>query len=132
MAENRRGPIGIELVRMGLISQNDINKALEYQRKNPMKKIVEIIRNLELCNDNDLLKALGEILDEKTIMLTGNDVQIPINNYISLDMANKYKVVPFQVTGNRIKVCFADTLNKEAVFSSIYSKSLLSDLFSFL
>ena len=115
MAENRRGPIGIELVRMGLISQNDINKALEYQRKNPMKKIVEIIRNLELCNDNDLLKALGEILDEKTIMLTGNDVQIPINNYISLDMANKYKVVPFQVTGNRIKVCFADTLNKEAV-----------------
>ena len=115
MVENRRGPIGIELVRMGLISQNAINKALEYQRKNPMKKIVEIIRNLELCNDNDLLKALGEILDVKTIMLTENDVQIPINNYISLDMANKYKVVPFQVTGNRIKVCFADTLNKEAV-----------------
>lgn len=115
MAENKRGPIGIELVRKGLISQNDINKALEYQRKNPKKKIVEIIRILELCDENELLKALGEILEEKTIMLTRSDVQIPINNYISIDMANKYKVVPFQVMGNKIKVCFADTLNKEAV-----------------
>ena len=30
-------------------------------------------------------------------------------------MANKYKAVPFQVIGNKIKVCFSDTLNKEAV-----------------
>ena len=115
MADKKNGPIGIELVRRGLISQSDINKALEYQRKNPKKKIVEIIRNLELCDENELLTALGEILDEKTILLTSGDVQLPINNYISLDMANKYKVVPFQVSGSKIMVCFADTLNKEAV-----------------
>ena len=115
MADKKNGPIGIELVRRGLISQSDINKALEYQRKNPKKKIVEIIRTLKLCDENELLTALGEILEEKTILLTSGDVQLPINNYISLDMANKYKVVPFQLTGSKIKVCFADTLNKEAV-----------------
>ena len=115
MEQNKKGPIGIELVRRGLISQIDINKALEYQRKNPKKKIVEIIRILGLCDENELLVTLGEILDEKPIMLTPLDVQVPINNYISLDTANKYKAVPFQVVGNRIKVCFADTLNKEAV-----------------
>ena len=115
MEANKRGPIGIELVRRGLITQSDINRALEYQRKHPEKKIVEIIRTLDLCNEYVLLETLGEILNEKAIMLTQNDVQININQYISLDVANKYKVVPFQISGNKIKVCFSDTLNKEAV-----------------
>lgn len=70
METNKKGPIGIELVRRGLISQADINKALEYQRKNPQKKIVEIIRTLNLCDEFVLLEALGEILNEKTIMIT--------------------------------------------------------------
>ena len=115
METNKKRPIGIELVRRGLISQTDINRALEYQRKHPEKKIVEIIRTLNLCNEYVLLETLGEILNEKIIMITQNDVQININQYISLDVANKYKVVPFQISGNKIKVCFSDTLNREAV-----------------
>ena len=115
MEINKRVPIGIELVKRGLLTQDDINRALEYQRKNPQKKIVEIIRTLGLCDDNKLLQALGEILGERTIMLTRNDVQININQFISLDIANKYKAVPFQIMGNKIKVCFSDTLNNEAV-----------------
>ncbi len=115
MEANKRGPIGIELVRRGLISQEDINRALEYQKKNPQMRIVEIIRTLNLCDEYRLLEALGEILGEKSILITQNDIQIAINKYISLDVANKYKAVPFQVSGNKIKVCFADTLNKEAV-----------------
>ena len=70
MEINKRVPIGIELVKRGLITQSDINKALEYQRKNPQKKIVEIIRILKLCDENILLETLGEILGEKTILLT--------------------------------------------------------------
>lgn len=39
MADNRRRtPIGIELVRRGFITQNDIEKALEYQKENPRKE----------------------------------------------------------------------------------------------
>lgn len=115
METNKRGPIGIELVRKGLITQEDINKALEYQKKNPQMRIVEIIRTLNLCDEYALLEALGEILGEKPILITQNDIQITINKYISLDVANKYKAVPFQISGSKIKVCFADTLNKEAV-----------------
>ena len=43
MDSKRRGPIGIELVRRGILTQSDIDKALEYQRRNPSKKIIEII-----------------------------------------------------------------------------------------
>ena len=42
MDSRRRGPIGIELVRRGILTQADIDKALDYQKKNPGKKIIEI------------------------------------------------------------------------------------------
>ena len=46
MDAKRRGPIGIELVKRGLVNEEDINRALEYQKENPNKKIIEIINTL--------------------------------------------------------------------------------------
>lgn len=65
-----RGPIGIELVKRGIINQRDIDNALEYQRKNPDKKIVEIINILNLCDEYTLVKAWGDILDVEGMILT--------------------------------------------------------------
>ena len=115
MDNKRRGPIGIELVRRGLVDQEDINKALDYQRENPNKKIIEIINTLNLCDEYVLIEALGDILDEKSIILTQNDVNINISDYISIDVAKQNKAVPFDITGNKIKVCFADTLDRKSV-----------------
>ena len=36
-------PIGVELVRRGLINENDVNKAIEYQRKHPTHKLGDVI-----------------------------------------------------------------------------------------
>ena len=77
-----RGPIGIELVKRGIITQRDIDKALEYQKKNPEKKIIEILSILNLCDEYTLIKALGDILDEEAIILTQNDIQIDMLQYI--------------------------------------------------
>ena len=35
MEMRRKQPIGVELVRRGVVTEEDIEKALEYQRKNP-------------------------------------------------------------------------------------------------
>ncbi|MBE5819343.1 MAG: type II/IV secretion system protein [Clostridiales bacterium] len=113
--DGRRIPIGIELVRRGLVSEQDINKALDYQKEHPNKKIIEIINILNLCSEEKLIKALGEILGEKTILLTYDNIMINIPEYISLDIAKKNKAIPFEISGNRIKVCFANTFNKAAV-----------------
>ena len=37
MATNRQ-PLGIELVKRGIVKQEDIEKALEYQKNNPKEK----------------------------------------------------------------------------------------------
>lgn len=112
MDTKRKGPIGIELVRRGLINEEDINKALEYQKTNPEKKIIEIIGILNLCDEYALIEALGDILDEKALILNKSDISINVSDYISLDVAKKNKAIPFEINGNKVKVCFADTLNK--------------------
>lgn len=33
--QKRKAPIGIELVRRGIVTESDIQKAIEYQRANP-------------------------------------------------------------------------------------------------
>lgn len=115
MDAKRRGPIGIELVKRGLVNEEDINRALEYQKENPNKKIIEIINTLSLCDEYSLIQALGDILDEKAIILTQSDIKINPSDYISIDVIKKNKAIPFEITGNKIKVCFADTLDKKAV-----------------
>ena len=115
MDAKRRGPIGIELVRRGLISESDIDKALEHQKENPDKKIIDIIHEHNLCDEYALVEALGDILDEKALILNPGDINLNISDYISIDIARQNRAVPFEISGNRIKVCFADTLNKGAV-----------------
>ena len=111
----KRGPIGIELVRRGLLTQGDVTRALDYQKEHPNEKIIEIINDLKMCDEHVLIEALGDILDEKAILLTMNDININISEYISLDVVKQNKAIPFSILGNRIKVCFSDTLNKKAV-----------------
>lgn len=111
----KRQPLGIELVKRGVVSEADIEKALDYQKTHPNKKIGDIINILGLCDPHQLINNIGEILDEKAIYLLENDVRISIIEYISLDLARKNKAIPFEIASGKIKVCFADTSNKRSV-----------------
>ena len=108
-------PIGIELVKKGLITEDDIQIALNYQKENPGKKIGDILFILKVCDPQLLLEAMGEILGEKTILLRPNDVKIDFLEYISLDVALKYKAIPFEIVGSKIKVCFTDSTNQRSI-----------------
>lgn len=108
-------PIGIELVKRGLVTEQDIEKALDYQKKYPRKKIGDILNILNLCDSHLLIEAIGDILNEKSIYLQENDIKVNVLDYISLDLARRNKAIPFEETAGKIKVCFADTSNKRAV-----------------
>ncbi|MFR2533666.1 MAG: GspE/PulE family protein [Clostridia bacterium] len=115
MPSKQTQPLGIELAKRKIISEEDINKALEYQKDYPSKKLGDIIYILQLCDAQELINAMGDILDEKAILLQESDVKINVTDYISLDIARKNKAVPFDIVSGRIKVCFADTSNKRSI-----------------
>lgn len=115
MATNQRQPLGIELVRRGIVKQEDIREALEYQKTHTKEKLGDILNDLKLANPRVLLDAMGEILGEKVFYLTETDVKIDITRYISLDIAKEANVVPFEVQDGIIKVCFSDISNKQQV-----------------
>lgn len=115
MDANRKTPIGIELVRRGVVTEEQINSAIEYQKSHRNKKIGEILKEQEACDERTLIQAIGDILGEKGILIDYNDIQLSVEDYISIDIVKECKAVPFSIVQGRVKVCFADTSNKNSI-----------------
>ena len=49
MDMRKRQPIGVELVKRGIVTEKDIEKALEYQREHPNRKLGDILYILDVC-----------------------------------------------------------------------------------
>ena len=115
----RRQPLGIELVKKGLVTGEHIQKALDFQEKNPNVKIGDALAILELADPEVLIKAVGEILGQKGIYLKYGNVTIDIADYLPLDLMKRYKAIPFDIEGGKIKVCFADVRNNQVNINNI-------------
>ena len=115
MDNKRRQPIGIELVKKDIMSEKQIETALDYQKNHPREKLGDIIHELNLCDEKVLLDAIGEIFGEKTILLTPADVKVNMDEYISLDILKQNSAVLFDVEEGKAKVCFSDVSNRRAI-----------------
>ncbi len=112
---NGKTPIGVELVKRGVVKEIDIETAIEYQKQHPEKKLGDILNILNLCPQKQLIEAMGQILGENVIVLTTDDVKIQENDYLPLNVCKACKAVLFELIGRRAKVCFADTSNSKAI-----------------
>ena len=117
MEMRKRQPMGIELVKRGIVTETDIENALREQRRKSDKKIGEILHELEVCDSKELIETIGEILGLKGIILTPNLIKIEVLDYISLEIAKKNKAIPFDIENGKIKVCFEDTTNNRNIDS---------------
>ena len=117
MDMRKRQPIGIELVKRGIITEQDIEDALKEQRKTPNKKIGEILYELNVCDSSELIKAIGGIIGVQGILLSQSLIKINVLEYTSLEIAKKNKAIPFEIENGKIKVCFSDTTNTRNIES---------------
>ena len=114
----KKQPLGIELVRRGVVDGDAIEKALQYQMEHPNKRIGDILYILKEADPERLAKEIGDIIGEKGIYLTEDKIQIDVTEYIPWDMMKKNKAVPFEIESGKIKVAFADIAgNKENIKS---------------
>lgn len=132
MEARRKQPIGVELVKRGIVKEGDIENALRYQKEHPDKKMGDILYLLNASDPNILIEAIGDIIGEKGILLTNNKIKVKLTDYFSLDVAQKNKVVPFEVVSGKIKVCFAntvDTKNMNTIKLLLLNKGLVMETY---
>ena len=130
MDVRKRQPIGIELVKRGIVKESDIENALQEQKKNPNKKIGEILNELKVCDSQILIEAIGDIIGVKGMILSQSQIRIEVLDYVSLEIVRKNRMVPFEIENGKIKVCFADTTNTrniETVRLLMLNKGLIID-----
>jgi len=111
----KRVPLGIELVKRKIATESDIKEALRYQKEHPNVKIGEALAEIGSVDEKQLVQAMSEILGEKVIIMRPELVNINISKYISIDIAKKSKVIPFDELNGKVKVCFSDVSNKKLV-----------------
>ncbi|MCI9365746.1 MAG: Flp pilus assembly complex ATPase component TadA [Clostridia bacterium] len=115
MDVKRRQPIGIELVKRGLITEDQIQTALDYQKTHPSERLGDIIHDLNLCDPYLLIQAIGDIFGEKSMLVTMTDVKVQMDDYISVDVLRQNSAVIFDVVEGRAKVCFSDISNRKSI-----------------
>ncbi len=110
---NKKVPLGVMLIRKGLIKESDIDSAIEYQKNHRGIKLGEAFHILKVCDDQDLINTIGESLDTKPTTLKPSEFTFDFTRYISMDIVKQDKVLPFELIENRIRVAFADPTDKD-------------------
>lgn len=112
--KSKRSPIGIEFIKRGLLTENQVDRVLEYQKEHKELKFAEIVDILDMCDKSALLDVLSYKIQVTGVILDG-EIEINPVKYLPRDIIINYKVLPFALVGNKLKVAFADPQNPTRV-----------------
>ena len=108
-------PVGLELVKRGVLTDTDVKKALEYQVLHPGMRLIDIIEKLEITDRKLLLEETGKIFGVEGIDIKLEDITVSITDYYPLDIAKITKAIPFAVSNGRLRVAFSRPNDEESL-----------------
>lgn len=117
MFENMRrknNPIGVELIRRGLLTDAQVERVLDYQKNHRDMKFAEIVDVLDMCDKVDLLNTLADQVKVTPAFLDENLDVNPVE-YLPRDVIINNRVIPFELNGNTLSVAFSDPLDSSRV-----------------
>jgi len=108
--------IGQVLKEKGLVTNEQLNQALEYQKNNPAKRIGEILIELGYINYEDFAKALAESLNIPYIDLLKEEIDENLVLRFDIDILKQYKFIPIKIDELGVVVIgLIDPLDYEAI-----------------
>ena len=114
--------LGDLLVSKGLITEDEIQKALERQKElkaqGQYKRLGEILVELGFIEEKTLLKALSEQLDVDFIDLYSEKIDYDLLTSFPINLLEENLVLPYKMDDNFIYIATADPLNYD-VFEMI-------------
>ena len=112
--KNKKSMLGIELINKGLITEEQLDEVLKYQKDHPEFKIGEVADILNICDKKQLLSIVGEQLKMKSINLEEISL-IDYSEFLPRDAIISNKAIPFAIDGTTVKVAFSDPLDDKKV-----------------
>ncbi|MFH1111173.1 MAG: GspE/PulE family protein [Planctomycetota bacterium] len=109
-----RKKLGETLVGWGIIDANALADALAYAKEHN-KRIGEALVELELCTEDDVLKALATQFGLEYIDLDKHVVDREVLGLIPSKMIEDYSVLPLGEDGPKLKVIITDPLDLETL-----------------
>ena len=110
----KKNPIGIEFIKRGLLNESQVDRVLKYQKEHKDLKFGEIVDILDMCDKESLLEALSEKVEVNPVVLE-KELKVNPVKYLPRDVIINYRVMPFDIDGNTLKVAFADPQNAAKV-----------------
>ncbi|MHC4291910.1 MAG: GspE/PulE family protein, partial [Planctomycetota bacterium] len=107
-----RLPLGQVLLNRGVVTQNQIDKALERQKVVGHSKLLgELLVELEVCTDNQICSALAEAYGVPYAALTPKLCDPAIVELLPRDFLEEYVVLPLFKVHNTLTVALSEPSN---------------------
>ncbi|MFR7592309.1 MAG: GspE/PulE family protein [Longibaculum sp.] len=107
----KRVPIGEVLKEYGYITEEQLQEALEAQKKDKSKRLGQHLIDLGFVNEEQTLRALSAKLDYPMIDLTTVPIEIDAVAKIPQQLAEKYNVIAINIKANMLTVVTSDPMD---------------------
>lgn len=106
----QKNKLGMILIHQGVITQQQLSEALEYQ-KGSSEKLGKVLVKLGFCSKNDIALALEKQTGIKFMSLSDYTYSSALEAYIQPDLMSKFMVLPIKAEDNTLFVAMADPLD---------------------
>lgn len=112
--------LGTSLVENGVITPQQLDKALHYQRERQAEtgqkmKLGKALVAMGFCSDEDVAHAMSRNTGYDLISLNSTPLDIAAANLITPDIAQRYNAIPVGFEGDKLKVALCDPNNLMAI-----------------
>lgn len=108
-----RNGLGNFLIQKGIITEEQLKKALDYQDENTNKKIGEILFEINILGEEEALKELANYMNVQYVVLNDLAYPLTLQNLFKKKNMLEYLFVPFDFSGNTICIAVSDINNIE-------------------
>src|SRR5579863_13723 len=114
-----RLPIGLLLVHRGIISSSDLREALRHQRESGQGRLGEVLRAMNVVNDQQLASALGSQWGCPVFPLERQPTHLSYGELLPLPLLESSRSVPayFSTDGQTLHLAFGERLDHTTLYA---------------
>lgn len=106
------GYLGEQLIRMGVVTEDQLKKALDLQAKNRAKGIRimlgQALTQLGYCREEDIARAMAKKWSLDLLSINNEGIDMSAANLITPEVALKYKLLPIKIKDGKLLVAMSN------------------------